>query len=204
MTLTDGAARYDLSFTVGDLLLREAGVAAPVYLSTNSWAATREQILDENLFQASSRASAQRLIRETLKRLRRLDLDELRFFAAAAPSEKSLLMWLAACRAHGFIAEFAEEVVRDRFLLLTPELDYSHFDTFVSAKALWHPELSELKESTLHKLRSNLFRMMSQAALLMNGQIQQALLTDPIRALFATHYPEDIRFFPDRSMEAVR
>jgi hypothetical protein len=53
-----------------------------------------------------------------------------------------------------------QDVVRKRFLVLTAMLCYENFDTFVRGKAVWHQELAELKETTLRKLRANLFCML--------------------------------------------
>ncbi len=56
--------------------------------------------------------------------------------------------------------------MRERFLLLASTLDYQDFDSFVRAKALWHEELAEIKDSTLQRLRSNVFKMLREAELL--------------------------------------
>ena len=92
-------------------------------------------------------------------------------------------MWAAACRRYELIGEFAEEVLRERFLLLAPTLGYEEFDGFVRAKALWHEELATLKESTLQKLRSNVFKMLHEAELLSEaGNIVPAVLSERVAA----------------------
>jgi len=104
-------------------------------------------------------------------------------------------MWAAACRRYEFIGEFAEEVVRERFLLLTPTLEYADFDGFVRAKTLWHDELAELKESTLQRMRRNVFTMLREAELLSKGgEIMPALLSERIAAVLSA----ELRFFPTR------
>ncbi len=60
-------------------------------------------------------------------------------------------MWAAACRRYDLIGEFAEEVLRERFLTLAATLGYEDFDSFMRAKALWHEELADLKDSTLQE-----------------------------------------------------
>ena len=196
--------RYSLSFTTGALLVREAGIAAPLYLESRDWAAVRAQLSEENLFQTRTVSSGERLIRETIQRLSVFADDELVLLNVASPSERGLLMWVAACRRYAFIGEFAEEVVRERYLLLTPSLSYAEFDSFVSGKALWHPELDELKGSTMTKLRGTVFKMLTEADLLVGGQIQQAVLSERIRDMMDARQPSDVRFFPVRvPMEEV-
>ena len=91
-------------------------------------------------------------------------------------------MWAAACRRYDLIGEFAEEVLRERFLLLAPTLDYEDFDSFVRGKALWHEEVADLKDSTLQKLRSNVFRMLVEAGLLSDdGRITPGRAVDARR-----------------------
>jgi hypothetical protein len=111
--------------------------------------------------------------------------------------ERGHIMWAAACRRYGLIGEFAEEVLRERFLLLAPTLDYDDFDTFIRGKALWHEEVADLKESTLRKLRSNLFRMLVEAGLLSDdGNIQPAMLSARVTDVLADRTSSEIRFFP--------
>lgn len=196
--------RYALSFTSGALLTREAGIVAPLYLECRDWVVVRARLAAENLLQARTASSGERLAREVVQRLMVFTDDELALLMEVSPGERGLLMWVAACRRYAFIGDFAEEVVRERYLLLTPWLGYAEFDSFVSGKVLWHPELAELKESTVKKLRATVFRMLSQADLLADGQIQQAVVSDRVRDALDARAPSDVRFLPvPVPMEAV-
>ena len=201
----DSHGRYALAFTSGALLARETGIAAPLYLDSHDWGDVRVRLSEDNLLQARTTSSAGRLARETVQRLTVFTDLELELLVEASPSERSLLLWVAACRRYTFIGEFAEEVVRERYLLLTPSLGYTEFDSFVSGKALWHPELAELKESTVKKLRATVFRMLAEAGLLVDGQIQQAVLSERVREALDARQPSDVRFLPVRvPTEAVQ
>ena len=115
----------------------------------------------------------------------------------ATATERGYLLWAAACRRYDLIGEFAEEVVRERFLLLTPTLSYEDFDSFVRGKSLWHSELTELKESTMRKLRANVFRMLNEAGLLSDGgRLLQAALSQRVASALTARSPSDLRFFP--------
>lgn len=189
--------RYSLSFTSGALLTREAVVAAPLYRDTHDWTAVRGLIGKDNLLQARTVSSGFRLAREVAQRLAVLTDDELDLLMDATATERGQLMWAAACRRYAFIGEFAEEVVRERFLLLTPTLTYDEFDAFVRGKALWHPELGELKESTLKKLREVVFRMLAEAGLLTGeGELVPAVLSKRLVDVFDARAPSDLQFFP--------
>lgn len=190
--------RYALSFTSGALLIREAAIIAPIYLETRDWQDVRARLTGGNLLQARTGSSAARLARESIQRLSVFTIGELELLVEASPSERCVLMWVAACRRYSFIGDFAEEVVRERFLLLTPSLGYAEFDAFISGSVLWHPEVADLAVSTLQKLRSTTFKMLTEAGLLAGDQIQQAILSERVRKALDAHEPSDLRFLPMR------
>ena len=125
----------------------------------HDWAKVRQLIEEDNLLQArtvSYRAPAAHARSSSVSPCSPTTSSSCS--STRRPSERGHLMWAAACRRYDLIGEFAEEVLRERFLLLTPTLDHDDFDSFIRSKALWHEELADLKDSTLRKLRSNVFR----------------------------------------------
>ena len=197
--IPDQQDRYALSFTSGALLAREAVITAPLYLEVRDWNVVRERLCSDNLLQARTSSSGFRLAREIVQRLAVLTDDELKLLGDASPSERGHLLWVAACRRYAFIGDFAEEIVRERFLLLTPELGHREFDSFVNRKTLWHPELTEVKESTLQKLRATVFRMLTEAELLTNGEIVHAVLSERLHDALDAQTPSDVRFLPTQN-----
>lgn len=190
--------RYSLSFTSGALLAREALIAVPLYRTHHDWNLVSDQLRTGNMLQARTASSAVRLGREVTQRLAVLTDPELELLQDAVSSERGHLMWVAACRRYALIGDFAEEVVRERFLLLTPSLGYADFDGFVREKALWHSELAEVKQTTLLKLRSTLFRMLTEAGLLANGEIVPVSLSERVLGALDAQQPSNVRFFPTR------
>ena len=187
------AARFALSFTSGSLLVREALVAAPLYLRVHDWAQVRRLIEEDNLLQSRTRSSGFRLAREVAQRLSVLTDAELELLLDATPTERGYLMWAAACRRYELIGEFAEEVVRERYLVLAQTLGHDGFDSFIRGKALWHEEVANLKDTTLRKLRSTVFRMLVEAGLISDdGRINQAVLSARLKDALS----DDLRFFP--------
>ncbi len=130
-----------------------------------------------------------------------LNLEEVELLADATSDELAQLMWTATCRRYALIAEFAEEVLRERFLLVQTELTHEHFDAFVSVKSLWHDELTELEPATYRKLRSNLFTMLREANLISEGgMILPTVLSGRVREHLVRRTPSDVRFFPTREI----
>ncbi|MFC8682328.1 DUF1819 family protein [Microbacterium ureisolvens] len=204
--MTANSERYALSFTSGGLLVREADVIVAEYLRTRDWGAVRQAVVGRNLLQARTNSSSVRVTRETIQRLGALDEAGLEILADASLTERCHLMWAAACRRYDLIGDFAEEVLRERFLLMTPTVDAEDFERFMTSKSLWHPELDELKPSTREKLRQTIFRMLHEAGLRTEaGAIIPAVISERIHGVLAASEPSDIRFFPTTlTMEATR
>lgn len=197
MNVVRDSHRYLLSFTSGSLFLQGASLAAVLYQETGDWTAVRAKLRADNLLQARTESTSNRWAFEVAYRLEMLNSDELSLVADATGDELSQLMWVAACRRYLFIGEFAEEVLRDRYLLLKTHLFPKHFDVFVSGKKLWHEELSDIAESTLKKLRSNIFVMLQEADLVTKqGVIVPTVIAARVLDQIGSRAPSEVRFFP--------
>lgn len=191
--------RYALSFTSGTLLATEAAVVAPVYLREHDWVSTRAQVKESNLIQSRVARSNTRVLGALIPRLQVLSDAELEVVAEGTSTERGHLMWAAACRFYQLIGEFAEEVLRERYLTLAGTLTYEEYDSFYRAKAMWHDELNDVTDLSYKKLRQVLFKMMVEAGLLTKqGLIEPALLSSRVAECLSVCTPSDIRFFPTR------
>ncbi|MER8027060.1 DUF1819 family protein [Glutamicibacter protophormiae] len=196
---TDG--RYLLSFTTGGLLARESAILALLYVELRDWAQVRDTAVEENLLQTRTRSTGIRRVRETVNRLSVLSNHELKILADLTAAERGHVMWAAACRRFELIGEFAEEVLRERFLTLAGTVSYEDYDSFYRAKAMWHAELDDVTDLTYKKLRQVLFRMMAEAGLLnAQGVIEPALLSARVAECLTKSSPSDVRFFPMRTV----
>lgn len=197
--------RYQLSFTTGGLFDQHAPVVAACFLKNRDWTQTRHQVRADNLLQVRTDSAALRMSREIITRLQQLDDQQLEFLVDANAQDSSSLLWVAACRRFALIRDFALEVLRERALLLQWQLTLQEFDTFVDAKALWHPELEELAASTRRKLRQNLFRMLREAGLVSDQlQIQPAVLSPRLVQLLARGGAEQFMIFPVSDQQIQR
>jgi hypothetical protein len=191
--------RYALSFTTGGLLVLEAAVLAPIYTEHRDWVKVRDLAVKENLLQARTHSTGVRRVREAVNRLSVLSDLEVESLIEITASERAHLMWAAACRRYNLIGEFAEEVLRERFLTLAGTVTYKDYDSFYRAKAMWHDELDEVTELSYKKLRQVLFKMMTEAGLLtMQGGIEPALLSARVVEVLTERTPSEIRFFTTR------
>ena len=108
-------------------------------------------------------------------------------------------MWVAMCRYYALVGEFANEVLRERYLMGFSTLTKDDYDRFIQAQSMWHPELEELSALTAGKLRSNVFKAMNEAELWEKERdtLLPSLLSKSVTAILE-NTPESFRFIPTR------
>jgi len=189
--------KYIVSFTTGSLFLHESVTLAGLYLELGQWKTVRDKVIKENLLQARTVSSLERVCREVISRLKTLNAEELKFLVRSGHQEQGYLLWLAICRRYRFIADFAVEVLRERYITLKADLGHEVFDSFFDHKAEWHPELEKIQPSTRKKLRQVLFRMFSEADLLTaDHMIAPAMLSSELIHLISQGNQQELLYFP--------
>lgn len=196
--------KYSMSFTSGALLHQESVDATRLFLELGDWHTVRDRVISENLIQARTKNTLNRVCKEILSRLRTLSPAELQFLAQGSDQDQRHLLWLAVCRRYRFIAEFATEVVRERFLSLKYDLQLEDFDAFFNKKADWCPELDKIKPSTRIKLRQVLFKMLRESGLLgTDNRINAALLAPALVKAITCNRRQDLLVFPAFELDIV-
>ncbi|HAT6348318.1 DUF1819 family protein [Legionella pneumophila serogroup 1] len=189
--------RYNMSFIGGSLLHRESVKLAELYLERGDWDAVREIVILENMLQTRTLSTLKRISKEIISRLQVLNREELEMFVGGRHQEQAYLLWLAICRRYRFIADFAVEVLRERFITLKTDLTHEDFNTFLNRKSEWHSELDEIASSTKYKLRQILFKILREAELLTSKNIINGAILSP-RLLDFLHRgnPREVLYFP--------
>ncbi|WP_204800513.1 DUF1819 family protein [Nitrosomonas nitrosa] len=186
-----------MSFTTGGLFHRESAKLAALYLNLGDWNSVRDKVITENLLQTRTLNTLKRVCREVVSRLRTLSQDELEFLVESNHQEQAYLLWLAICRRYKFIADFAVEVLRERYITLKADLTFDDFDSFFNRKSEWHLELDEITPATRSKLRQVLFRILHEADLLTtNNMINAAMLSPRLLKMIHQGNRRDVLYFP--------
>ena len=186
-----------MAFTTGGLFHRESVTLAMLFFELNDWDTVRDQVLSENLLQSRTLNTSKRQCREIISRLKTLVPMELDLLISGSTQEQKYLLWLAVCRHYRFIAEFAEEVIRERYIGLKHDLQYEDFDFFFNKKSEWHPELEEIQLTTRNKLRQVLFKILREAELLtVMNTINASMLSQRLLAAIPRQRRKDIFLFP--------
>ncbi len=186
-----------MSFTTGSLFHRESVKLAALYLELGDWNAVRDKVISNNLLQTRTLNTLKRVCREVISRLKTLSIEELDFLVEANPQEQGYLLWLATCRRYRFIADFAIEVLRERYITLKTDVNHEDFDSFFNRKSEWHAELDAIQPTTRNKLRQVLFRILREAGLLAsNNIINAAILSPELLNAISHNNRRDVLFLP--------
>lgn len=188
---------YLMSFTTGGLFHRESVQLAALYRDLNNWQAVHDGVIAENILQTRTVSTLKRVYREIASRLKTLSPTELAFLLEGSHQEQAYLLWLAVCRRYSFIADFAVEVLRERYITLKNDLTHDDFDAFFNHKSEWHPELDTISQATRSKLRQVLFRILREADLVTNNSmINAAMLSPRLLDTILRGNRRDLLYFP--------
>jgi hypothetical protein len=186
-----------MSFTTGTLFHQESVKLAELFLEFQDWSLVRTVVLSKNLLQSRTVNTSKRVCREVCSRLRTLSTAQLDLLVHGSTQDQSYLLWLAVCRRYKFIADFAVEIVREKYISLQFVLNYDDFDFFFNKKSEWHEELDQIRPATRTKTRQIIFKMLREADLLTsNNIINAALLSPQLLSVISQDNRQDILIFP--------
>jgi len=172
-------------------------MVAALYSERQDWAEVRKKVIENNLLQARTQASLQRICREVCSRLKTLNEAELHLFITGTTQEQKYLLWVAFCRRFRFIRDFAVEVLHEKVFTLHRQITQEDYNAFLNSKAEWHKELDRIKPATHRKLRQVLFRMLREVDLLdAENVLKDVVLPPRLRGLIARSPHDDFLVFP--------
>lgn len=174
---------YSFSFLTGALYLPETLAVADVMRNQADWPTVARQASENNLLRQRTTASRTRLLREIRYRLQELTSQELDFLRDANARDQRHLLFLAICQRFRFIREFTEEALRPKVLALDFQLYPADFARFFDRKGAEAPELEQLTDKSLAKIKQVLTRMLAEAGLLDSTASQRLTPRLPSRAL---------------------
>jgi hypothetical protein len=90
--------RYLLSFTGASLSISESVTIAQEYLELKDWDAVESKVKGENLIQARTKSSIQRVYQELAPRLQGLSEEQLELLVDSNIQEQKQILWFAICK----------------------------------------------------------------------------------------------------------
>ena len=189
--------KYKMSFTAGTLLFKESVLISSLYLETRDWNLTKEQVIASNILQTRTTSSSKRISSETINRLKCLNDEELDLLSVGDYQEQLEIVWLAICRYYPFIRDFSVEVIREKISTFSTKLNHEDFDVFFNSKLQWHEELEDIAETTRHKLRQVLFKMLVEANFLNKDfSILISTLSPKVVNLISRNTADELLIYP--------
>lgn len=166
------------SFTTAALLYRESIKVLDLYTQIDDWSVVRRRAVEQNLLQMRTPGASQRIISEVIARLTALTPAQLSLLQDGSPPEQRSVLWLAVCKRYRFVAAFARDVVREKFLRFDFVLAPQDYSAYFHSEAERHPELERLTTVTVNKQRQFIFKTLREADLLSpSNRIQPAILS---------------------------
>ena len=188
-----------MSFTAGAAMLNETYAIAEVLLECDGdWERTKERAFKENLMQKEKMSSNQRYFALMKQRLEALNYEELKLFVDSTVAVRRLIVLLAICKAHPFIYDFISENVRDCFYNQYEKVSHANFNEFYNEKKYEHPELEQVTEQTVAKMRQVIFRILEQTEIIEDaesGILRRPYLSEKLESLIVKDDPKWLAIF---------
>lgn len=167
------SAKYKTGFSTNSLMLKEA-ISAVLSMDSFQEFMKGNEDIDPQSLPVQSEASRKRWSRELSHRLKALgDSDFLNLFTKSNTNDQSLILFYATCKYYQLITEYMLEHVLNKWRNLDLEIKDDEFETYLYSKMKYDPELANLAESTIHKLSTNMNRMLIEVGLVVNGKLHK-------------------------------
>lgn len=178
---------YNMSFVAGAAMMNETYAVAKAYLECDGdWILTKEKTFRDNLMEKDKLSSNQRYFTLMKQRIEALNEDEIQVLVNGTIAVRRTIVLLAICKAHSLIYDFIAENVRDCFYNLHEKVTHANFNEFYNEKKYEHPELEQVTEKTLNKVKQVIFRILEQTELVEtaeNGMLKRPYLTEELERL---------------------
>ena len=185
---------YNMSFTAGAAMLNEMhAVAEALVACDGDWERTKDKTFKENLMEKEKMSSNIRYFALMKQRLSVLNAAELCMLVNGTVAVRRLIVLLAICKAHSFIYDFISENVRDCFYNQYEKISHANFNEFYNEKKYEHPEIEQVSELTVAKMRQVVFRILEQTELIEDaesGILRRPYLSEAVERLIVKDDPK--------------
>lgn len=147
----------------GSLMLRESQLVAKLLLSNPSKTEWNEEIVNNNILQKNSDASAKRNA-STLKKRMALVSDELKDIIAYGSGDDARQAMFACVLINSpILSDFMRDVVIDAKRTFRHCLDLRDWENFWEERCRMFPEFSDMTQSTTYKIKQVAFKLLADA-----------------------------------------
>ncbi|MGL0822829.1 DUF1819 family protein [Vibrio vulnificus] len=179
----------------GSLMIKESQLIADLLLSQPSKEQWDDAIVNQNILQKRSPASAKRNAATIKKRIGSLSNEFLSALANANHEAAAQLMMAATLINSPLLADFMRTVVMDAKRMYRESIDSKDWEYFWEDKCRLYPEFAEMSESSTYKIAQVAFKVMTDGGFLEStkSKVLTNIYIEPdIRSLLIEMDNEDI------------
>ncbi|PTP36323.1 DUF1819 domain-containing protein [Vibrio splendidus] len=187
--------RYLGDLIGGSLMLRESQILAGLLLKDPTQSEWNEAIVDENILQKPSAASAKRNASTIKKRLSGLNNRFLEKLAYSGSDEASQLMFAATLINSPLLADFMRTVVVDAKQMYRESLTVDDWHHFWQDRSRLYPAIAEMSEASTYKVSQVAFKVIADAGYIdstKNKQLLNVYVSQDVRELLSEMDHDDV------------
>jgi hypothetical protein len=179
----------------GSLMIRESQIIAELLLSKPTQKEWLEAIVNQNILQKRSDASAKRNASTIKKRLEGMSDEFLKQLAFGSTELSTQLMFAATLMQSIMLADFMRNVVLDAKRMFREFVDSSDWESFWEDRSRLFPEFSQMTESSTYKIGQVVFKVLFDAGYIestRNKKLQNVYILPEVKSLLASMQRDDI------------
>jgi hypothetical protein len=176
-------------------MIKESQLIAELLLSNPTKEDWDDAIVEQNILQKRSPASAKRNAATIKKRIALLGEDFLTMLANANHEEASQLMMAATLINSPLLADFMRTVVMEAKRLYRESIDVKDWQYFWEERSRIYPEFTELSEASTYKISQVAFKVMTDGGFLESTRTKEltnVFVTPDVRNLLISMDKEEI------------
>jgi hypothetical protein len=179
----------------GSVMIRVGQIGAELLLKKPSQDEWFDAIVNQNILQKRSDASAKRNASTIKKRLEGLSDEFLTQLAFGSAELSSQLMFAATCIQSTILADFMRDIVLDAKRMFRDLIDSNDWVAFWEDRSRLFPEFAQMTESSTYKISQVVFKILADAGYIestRNKKLQNVYLLPEVKSLLADMQREDI------------
>lgn len=159
---------YKADITAGSLKVAESRIVAGLLLRKVNADGWEKAIIEDNVLQTRSEATAIRIGRLIRKRLELMNPDLWRLVRDGTGTVATHAVLAAAVKHSPLLGDFLDLVVREQYRLFNMALSNKLWDDYLDDCRGRDPDMPIWNESTRKRLRSSVFQILAQAGYIEN------------------------------------
>ena len=179
----------------GSLMIRESQLIADLLLKDPNQEQWNQAIVEQNILQKPSAASAKRNAATIRKRLESLDNDFLQKLAYSGTEEATQLMFAATLINSTLLADFMRNVLTDAKRMFRESLNLDDWQHFWEERTRLYPALGEMSQSSIYKVTQVAFKVLADAGYIettKNKRLMNVYLSPDVRQILINLNRDDI------------